>query len=117
MAINSNSCIVAAGDGRIVIGNHVIMAMNVVVRAADHRYASIDVPIRYQGQEGGEIVIGDDVWIGANAVVTRNVHIGAHAIIAAGAVVTKDVAPYDIVAGVPARRIRSRLPESHEAMP
>ena len=48
-AINTNSCIVAAGGGRIVLGNHVIMAMNVVVRAADHRYSSIDVPIRYQG--------------------------------------------------------------------
>ena len=58
--------------------------------------------------KSGEIIIGDGVWIGANVVVTRNVTIGAHSIVAAGAVVTRDVEPYSIVAGVPATLVRRR---------
>jgi galactoside O-acetyltransferase len=108
VAINSNTHLLAADGGRIVIGNDVIMAQNVVIRAADHRHTAIDVPIRYQGHEGGEIVIGDGVWIGANVVVTRDVRIGEHAIVAAGAVVTRDVEPFSIVGGVPAKLLRKR---------
>lgn len=58
---------------------------------------------------GGTVVIGNDVWIGANAVIVRGVNIGDGAIVAAGAVVTKDVEPYTIVGGVPARPIRKRF--------
>ena len=108
VGINVNGYLSAADGGRITIGSDVLIAQNVVIRAADHRHDSLDLPIRDQGHAGGEIVIGDDVWIGANVVVTRNVRIGAHSIIAAGAVVTKDVEPYSIVGGVPARMIHSR---------
>jgi galactoside O-acetyltransferase len=108
VAINSNSSLISTEGGRIVIGNEVIIALNVVIHAADHRHDSLDVPIRYQGHESGEIIIGHGVWIGANVVVTRNVRIGDHSIIAAGAVVTKDVEPFSIVGGVPAKLIRKR---------
>jgi acetyltransferase-like isoleucine patch superfamily enzyme len=61
-----------------------------------------------QDHTGGTIEIGDDVWIGANAVIVPDVKIGSHAIIAAGAVVTRDVPEYAIAAGVPARTIGDR---------
>ena len=54
-----------------------------------------------------EIRIDDDVWIGANAVITAGVHIGSHSVVAAGAVVTKDVPEYSVVAGVPAKVIKT----------
>ena len=57
-----------------------------------------------------ECVIGNDVWIGCNAVICRGVHIGDGAVVAAGAVVTKDVEPYTIVAGVSAKKIKERCP-------
>lgn len=61
-------------------------------------------PLRF----GGRIVIGNDVWLGANVVVVANVSIGDHAIVGAGAVVTRDVEPWTIVGGVPARPIGKR---------
>ncbi|MBT3510780.1 MAG: acyltransferase [Nitrospina sp.] len=91
--LNTNSYI-DADFGTIIIGNDVIIAQNVVLRAADHAHDSLSVPIRYQGYLGGEIVIGNGVWIGANCVITRNVKIGDHSIVGAGAVVTKDVEPF-----------------------
>lgn len=60
----------------------------------------------------GDIVIGNDVWIGFEAVIMAGVHIGNEAIIGARAVVTKDVAPYTIVGGVPARAIRKRFDDA-----
>jgi len=109
ISINSNSCIGAADGGEIVIGSNVLIAQNVVLRASDHDFNNAKIPIKEQRHSGGKIVIGDDCWIGANAVITRNVCIGSHSIVGAGAVVTKDVEPYSIVAGVPARLIRRRL--------
>jgi len=109
ISINTNTTIAAADGGRIVIGNYVMIAQNVVLRASDHGHDRIDIPMMQQGHTGGEIIIEDDVWVGANAVITRNVRIGAHSIIAAGAVVTKDVDPYSVVGGVPARLIRQRV--------
>jgi len=61
---------------------------------------------------GRTSTIEDDVWIGSNAVIRQGVRIGRGAVIGAGAVVLKDVAPYSIVAGVPAREIRKRFPDS-----
>jgi galactoside O-acetyltransferase len=86
----------------------VLIAQNVVLRASDHEYSDIDIPINQQGHTGGQIIIGNDCWIGANAVIARNVKIGDHSIVAAGAVVTKDVEPFAIVGGVPAKLIRKR---------
>ena len=66
------------------------------------------MPIRYQGHTGGTILLENGVWIGANVVVTRNVTIGANSIIAAGAVVTKDIPRYVVAGGVPAKVLRIR---------
>ena len=109
VAVSSNVCIDSCDGGRIEISNDVLIAQNVVIRAADHRYDNMDIPINRQGHTGGEIFIGEGVWIGANSVITKNVHIGEHAIVGAGAVVTKNVPPFAIVGGVPAKLIRMRI--------
>ena len=62
-----------------------------------------------QAEQGSSVVIGNDVWIGQNALIFAGLHIGDGAVIAAGAVVTEDVAPYTIVGGVPAKLIRRRF--------
>jgi galactoside O-acetyltransferase len=108
VSINTNTQIGAADGAKIVIGDHVIIGPNVVLRASDHVHDRIDVPIRDQGHTGGEIIIENDVWICANVVITKNVKIGAHSIIAAGSVVTSNVEPYSVFAGVPAKLLRKR---------
>ena len=71
-------------------------------------YHQIDVPMYTQRQVGARTIIHDDVLVGANSTILMGVTIEQGAIIGAGAVVTKDVAPYSVVAGVPARKIRDR---------
>jgi galactoside O-acetyltransferase len=112
-SINTNVQL-GADHGRIAIGSQVLIGPNCVLRAADHRFDDAATPIQAQGHTTGAIVIEDDVWIGANVVVTRDVRVGRGAVVAAGAVVTRDVAPYTIVAGVPARPIGLRgQPQPH----
>ena len=108
VALNDNVTLNADCGGQIEIGNDVLIAPNVVVRAANHRFANRDAPIRTQGHDAGSIHIGDDVWIGANAVILPGVTIGRGAVIGAGSVVTRDVSDYTIVAGVPARPVGTR---------
>jgi len=108
VSIAENVTINASEQGKIVLGDYVLIAPNSVLRSSDHVISSVNNPIREQGHTGGEIIVQDDVWIGANAVVVANVHIGKGAVIGAGAVVTKDVEPYAIVGGVPAKFIKKR---------
>ncbi len=97
-----------ADNGSIVIGEHVAVGPNTVLRAANHRFEREDVPIMHQGHSEGEIIIEDDVWIGANCTITPDVRIGRGAIVGAGAVVTRNVSPFTIVGGVPAKVIGRR---------
>lgn len=106
-SMNANSSIDANG-GEIQIGDNVLVAQNVVFRAADHCFETLEKPIREQGHKRGSIVVGNDCWIAANVVVTRNVTIGERSIVGAGSVLTKDVAPFSIVGGVPAKLIKTR---------
>jgi acetyltransferase-like isoleucine patch superfamily enzyme len=92
--------------GPVTIGNNVILAQNVVVSGLNHGYADPQIPISRQPCTVGQIAIDDDCWIGANSVLTAGVHIGKHAIVAGGSVVTKNVPPYSVVAGNPAKVIR-----------
>lgn len=107
ITINGNARIVA-DFGSIEIGSGIMIGPNVVIRSSNHRSARHDIPIWEQGQTGGRIVVGDDVWIGANAVIVADVTVGSHVVIAAGAVVTRDVPDYAVVAGVPAKVISDR---------
>jgi len=96
----------------LTLGNYVMIADNVSFRTADHEYSDLSVPMMEQGERSFPIAVGDDVWIGANATILRGVTIGRGAIIAAHAVVVKDVQPFEIVGGVPAKTIGSRLPSA-----
>ena len=99
---------VGADHGLVRIGAQTAVGPGTVIRAANHRFADASRPIMRQGHAYGEIIIEDDVWIGANCVITPNVRIGRGAVVGAGAVVTRDVPPYTVVAGVPARPISRR---------
>ena len=99
---------VGADSGRIEIGAHTAIGPGTVIRAANHRIDRQDMPIMHQGHVPGLIVIEEDVWIGANCVITPDVRIGRGAVVGAGAVVTRNVAPFSIVGGVPAKLIGMR---------
>lgn len=92
--------------GPVTIGSHVNLAQGITVTALNHNFSDSEKRIDEQGVSTTPVVIEDDVWIGANAVVLPGVRIGTHSVVAAGAVVTKDVPPHSIVAGVPAKVIK-----------
>lgn len=92
--------------GPLTIGRNVIIAQNVVISGLNHNYEDVTQPIQTQGVRTAAIVIEDDCWIGANAVITAGITIGKHCVIAAGAVVTKNVPAFCIAAGNPARVIK-----------
>ena len=86
------------------------MGTDVTIITRNHRFDRTDIPMMEQGfEEERPVYIGNDVWIGDRVLILPGVHIGDGSIIAAGAVVTKDVPLYSIAAGVPARKIRDRF--------
>lgn len=92
----------------VVIGSYVIMGPDVKIYTRNHVFDDLNTPIALQGKVSRRTVIGDDVWIGANVIITAGVKVGDHAILAAGSVVTKDVPRFAIVGGSPAKLIRYR---------
>jgi acetyltransferase-like isoleucine patch superfamily enzyme len=102
--INENTYIQSAK-----IGNDVLIAQNVAILAVTHKFDSREIPIKRQGStKPAPVIIDDDVWIGRNVVVMPGLTLGKGCIIGTGAVVTKDVPPYAIVGGVPAKIIKYR---------
>jgi len=106
-SINTNSQLGAA-SGKIYIADDCSIGPNCVLRASNHNFDNPNVPFNKQGHTYGEIIIEDDVWIASNCVITANTRIGKSSIVGAGSVVTKDIEPYSIVGGVPAKLIRKR---------
>ena len=92
--------------GPVTIGSHVNLAQGITVTALNHNFSDPSLRIDEQGVSTKAVVIGDDVWIGANAVILPGVTIGSHVVVAAGAVVTKDVPANTLVGGVPAKVIK-----------
>lgn len=92
--------------GPVTIGNKVNIAQHVVISGLNHNYEDITSPIANQGITATPITIADNVWIGANAVILPGISIGQHTVIGAGSVVTKDVEPYTVAAGNPARIVK-----------
>lgn len=92
--------------GPVIIGNHVNLAQGITVTALNHNFDDSNKRIDEQGVSTSAVIIEDDIWIGANAVILPGVTIGHHSVVAAGAVVTKDVPPHSLVAGVPAKIIK-----------
>lgn len=96
---------IGADNGRIIVGKFCAIGPGCVLRSANHCFNDPDTPISHQGHLPGTIIINDDVWLGANCVITPDVTIGAGAVVGAGSVVTHDVEPWSIVGGVPAKVI------------
>jgi acetyltransferase-like isoleucine patch superfamily enzyme len=95
---------------KVAIGDYTMFAPEVKIVGGDHKYDKVGVPIIFAGREKQlETVIGKDVWIGTRSLIIRGVKIGDGAIIAAHSVVTKDVEPYTIVGGSPAKFIKKRF--------
>lgn len=126
----SRGCIVSGKDGALTIGPRVNIGAGCVLYASTElrigadtmlaamcyvgggRYATrgrTDIPIASQPVPRKGVVIEDDCWLGAGAIVIDGVHIGRGSVIAAGAVITADVAPYSVVAGVPGRLVATRF--------
>lgn len=106
------NCSIPSG---VTIGDHGMIGIDVLMFTNEHRHDDLTIPMGLQGRTEIEpIVIGNDVWIGSRSLIMKGVHIGDGAIIAAGSVVTKDVPPYEIWGGNPARFLKSRLPEEDE---
>jgi len=95
-------------SGCIEIGSQVMMGPGVTLLAENHRFSELDRPMKEQGVERSFVCIEDDCWIGSGATVLPGVSVHSGSIVAAGAVVTKDVPPNTIVGGVPAKAIGSR---------
>lgn len=95
-------------QGIVTIGDDVMIAPEVAIIAANHNYEKIDIPMNRQGETSNPIEIGNNVWIGFRATILAGVKISDGAIIAAGAVVSKDVPENAIVGGVPGRIIKYR---------
>jgi acetyltransferase-like isoleucine patch superfamily enzyme len=110
--IGDNSAIGAysflGGQGGIRIGQNVIMGPKVNIFSENHDFNQLDIPIRLQQTTRIGVVIEDNCWIGANSTIVDGVTIHSGSVVAAGSVVTKDVASNMIVGGVPARVIRMR---------
>jgi acetyltransferase-like isoleucine patch superfamily enzyme len=103
---------VIRGQGGVTIGNRVYTSPFTQIIAVNHRFDNPDVSFVAQGITAEGIVIEDDVWIGAAAVITDGVHIGKGAVVAAGAVVTRDVPAHTVVGGVPAKILREITSEN-----
>lgn len=105
-----NPFTVIYGGSEIIIGDNVMIAPHCMLAAGDHNFCQVETPMRFAGGVSkGPIVIEDNVWIGANCTITDGIHIGRDAVIGANSVVTRDVPPYEIVGGVPARSLGNRL--------
>ena len=98
---------IKVGD-RVTIGKHVMMGPRVSIYAENHVFDNPDILMKDQGVEKKEVIIEDDCWIASNSIILAGVTIGKGSVIAAGSVVTENVAPYSVVAGVPAKWIKSR---------
>lgn len=94
--------------GKVVIGSNTIFGPGVKLFAENHNFADLEIPIFLQGATRKGIEIEEDCWIGANTVILDGVHIGNKVIVAAGAIVNKDIPDYAIVGGIPAKVIKMR---------
>lgn len=112
------SCYVGPGarvGPGVSLGDYVIIGPEVLFTGDDHNFEILGQPIAFSGRPTlRATVVGTDVWIGARCIILSGTKIGDGAIVAAGAVVTKDVAPFSIVAGVPARQIAMRFESAQD---
>jgi acetyltransferase-like isoleucine patch superfamily enzyme len=109
-----NNCHIAS---QVTIGNWVMIASNASMVGGDHVFNTAGIPSIWAGRDiNRKIIIEDDAWIGHGAIIMHGVHIGEGAIVAAGSVVTKDIKPYAVVAGVPAKVLRDRFTDEQRQL-
>lgn len=102
--------------GLVTLGNNVRIAPGAKIFGENHGFSDLEKPICTQPNTRKGIIIEDDVWIGANAVICDGVRVGAHSVIGAGSVVTRDIPPYSVAGGNPARVIKSRRAQVNEKL-
>lgn len=100
--------VILIGAGGVTVGHRVMVGHGSKLISVGHRVPPGRGPMRFSGPVYGRVSIGDDAWLGAQVLLLPGVTVGEGAIVAAGAVVTKEVPPYALVGGVPARIIRMR---------
>lgn len=110
-AVGAQSFIGAQGG--ITIGNDVIMGPGVRIFSENHNFDRFDTPIRKQGESRSPVTIEDDCWIGSGVTILGGVTIGRGTVIAAGSVVTKNIPSMSIVAGIPAKVLKTRGAETN----
>lgn len=100
-------CTISAAN-RIFIGKFVLIAPNVFIADTQHEYQKIGIPIMHQGitTHSDQVTIGDETWIGINAVIMGNVTVGKHCVIGANSVVIKDIPDYCVAVGNPAKVVK-----------
>lgn len=109
VGLGAEASVYAVAGNRIDIGHEVMIGPKAYLGGSQYHTQRHDLPIARQGHDPrGGVNVGPGAWIGAAAIILDGVRIGAHAIVAAGAVVTRDVPDYTVVAGVPARVMRNR---------
>lgn len=99
--------IIHSGD-KITIGNNVVMGAFCYINDTNHTFKDKHTPVKDQGWNAKEITIEDNVWVGAHVTILDDVTLGHDSVIGAGAVVTKNVEPFSVVAGVPAKELYKR---------
>lgn len=127
--INNKGCGLKVGDytgigaqsflscqGGINIGSDVIIGPGLKMFSENHNYLSDELPIRLQGENRKGIIIGNNCWFGSNVTVLDGVKVGDGCVIAAGSLLTKSIPPNSIVAGIPAKVIKSRISFPNEAL-
>jgi acetyltransferase-like isoleucine patch superfamily enzyme len=92
--------------GAVTLGNMVTIGSGAQITGLTHNFEDVTRPIKDQGVTANRTTVEDDVWIGGNSVIIQGLRIGTHSIVASGSVVTKDVPPYSVVAGNPAKVIK-----------
>ena len=92
--------------GPVTLGNYVTIGSGAQITGLTHNYLDVTRPIAKQGVTPNRTVVEDDVWIGGTSCINQGITIGTHSIIASGSVVTKNVPPYSVVGGNPARILR-----------
>ncbi len=101
--------VLSTHEAKIRVGDYTIMGTDVTVVSQTHVYDRTDVPIIKQGVRCEDITIGKDCWIGNGCAILCGVTIGDGTVVGAGAVVTKDLKPYSVYGGIPAKLIKKRL--------
>ena len=106
--VTLNEFIYISAFGEIEINKNTRIGAHTIIFSTDHEFKDLNIPIKDQGLVPGKVIIGENVWIGANVTILKGVKIGNNAIIGANSLINKDVPANSIVGGVPAKIIKHR---------